>query len=152
MTSFCGWLRELLPVADPNQKWELINAGGISYASYRVAALTEELVEYEPDVLIVYCGQNEFLERRTYSGIIDMPESVRGLGAILSRTRIYSGISRLVKGKSGEEKGETLDGEWSIVDASTGDVIPFDVAGIVLAPSTSQWSSVGRPTAPGSLQ
>ena len=121
MTSFCGWLRELLPVADPNQKWELINAGGISYASYRVAALTEELVEYEPDVLIVYCGQNEFLERRTYSGIIDMPESVRGLGAILSRTRIYSGISRLVKGKSGEEKGETLDGEVNtILDQSVG--------------------------------
>ena len=121
MTSFCGWLRELLPVADPNQKWELINAGGISYASYRVAALTEELVEYEPDVLIVYCGQNEFLERRTYSGIIDMPESVRGLGAILSRTRIYSGISRLVKGKGGEEKGETLDGEVNtILDQSVG--------------------------------
>ncbi len=35
-------------------------------------------------------------------------------------------------------EGETLDGEWSIVDSTTGDVIPFDVAGIVLAPSTSQ--------------
>ena len=43
LTSFCGWLRELLPVADPSRKWELINAGGISYASYRVAALMEEL-------------------------------------------------------------------------------------------------------------
>ncbi len=63
MTSFCGWLRELLPVADPSQKWELTNAGGISYASYRVAALTEELVEYEPDVLIVYCARISKFQR-----------------------------------------------------------------------------------------
>ena len=120
-TSFCGWLRELLPVADPSQKWELINAGGISYASYRVAALTEELVEYDPDVLIVYCGQNEFLERRTYSGIIDMPEAVRGLGALLSRTRIYSGISRIVKKKPELGEEAQLDGEVNtILDQSIG--------------------------------
>ena len=79
-TSFCGWLRELLPVADPSRQWELINAGGISYASYRVAALMEELADYQPDVFIVYSGQNEFLERRTYSGIIEMPAPVRGSG------------------------------------------------------------------------
>ena len=120
-TSFCGWLRELLPVADPSQKWEVINAGGISYASYRVAALTEELAEYDPDVLIVYCGQNEFLERRTYSGIIDMPEAVRGLGALLSRTRIFSGISRIVKKKPEPAEGAQLDGEVNtILDQSIG--------------------------------
>jgi tetratricopeptide (TPR) repeat protein len=48
-TSFAGWLRELLPVADPGRRWEVINAGGISYASYRVARLMEELVRFEPD-------------------------------------------------------------------------------------------------------
>jgi len=63
-TSFCGWLRALLPVADPSRRWQLINAGGISYASYRVAALMEELVDYDPDLFIVYSGHNEFLERR----------------------------------------------------------------------------------------
>ena len=105
-TSFCGWLRELLPVADPSQDWELINAGGISYASYRVAALMEELSEYEPDIFIVYCGQNEFLERRTYSGIIDMPDSVRGLTAVMSHTRTYSAMVRLIRGFGKESAGE----------------------------------------------
>lgn len=122
-TSFCGWLRELLPVADSSKNWELINAGGISYASYRVSALMEELSEYEPDVFIVYCGQNEFLERRTYSGIIDMPASVRGIGAVLSRTRTYSGITRLVRNSNKEEEGapEKLDGEVNaILDQSVG--------------------------------
>ena len=40
-TSFSGWLRELLPMVDSGRDWEVINAGGISYASYRVAMLME---------------------------------------------------------------------------------------------------------------
>ena len=61
-TSFCGWLRLFLPAVDPSRRWEVINAGGISYASYRVARLMEELADYEPDLFIVYSGHNEFLE------------------------------------------------------------------------------------------
>ena len=68
--SFCGWLRAYLQAADPTRNWEVINAGGVSYASYRVAILMEELVEYDPDLFIVYSGHNEFLERRTYPQII----------------------------------------------------------------------------------
>ena len=125
-TSFCGWLRELLPVADPSRDWELINAGGISYASYRVAALMEELSAYQVDLFIVYCGQNEFLERRTYSGIIDMPAPVRGLAAMLSRTRTYSATARLVRGfreKPAAARGqsEQLAGEVdTILDQTVG--------------------------------
>ena len=89
-TSFCGWLRELLSKSDSSHRWELINAGGISYASYRVALLMEELIRYEPDLFIIYTGHNEFLERRTYSRIVEMPSSVRGLGAFFSRTRTYA--------------------------------------------------------------
>jgi len=37
---------ELLPEADKSKKWEVINAGGISYASYRVARVMEELLEF----------------------------------------------------------------------------------------------------------
>lgn len=91
-TSFCGWLREMLPKVDPSRRWELINAGGISYASYREALLMEELVGYEPDLFIVLSAHNEFLEQRTYSQIIAMPEALRGLGATLSRTRIYTAL------------------------------------------------------------
>lgn len=125
-TSFCGWLRELLPVADPSRDWELINAGGISYASYRVAVLMEELSAYQPDVFIVYCGQNEFLERRTYAGIIDMPAPVRGLAAVLSRTRTYSATTRLVRGfrkkpNAAPGDSEQLAGEVStILDQTVG--------------------------------
>lgn len=100
-TSFCGWLRELLPVADPSRKWEVVNAGGVSYASYRVALVMEELVDYEPDLFIVYTGHNEFLERRSYPEIIAMPRAVRGVGGIASKTRIWKAMSGVLMPDSG---------------------------------------------------
>ena len=96
-TSFCGWLRQYFPAADPSQEWEVINAGGISYASYRVAKLMEELIDYAPDLFVVYTGHNEFLEERTYSGIIETPATVRGMQSLLSRTRTYSMVSDILK-------------------------------------------------------
>ena len=95
-TSFCGWLRAMLPKADPSRRWEVINCGGISYASYRIAVLMEELVQYQPDLFIIYNGENEFLEQRTYRDIIAMPGALRGVGALLSRTRVHSAAKTLV--------------------------------------------------------
>ncbi|OYP30434.1 hypothetical protein CGZ80_22560 [Rhodopirellula sp. MGV] len=65
-TSFAGWLRQLLPKSDPSRNWEVINAGAISYASYRVAVVMEQFSPYDVDLFVVYTGQNEFLEWRTY--------------------------------------------------------------------------------------
>lgn len=91
-TSFSGWLRELLPLVDGSKKWEVINAGGISYASYRVAHLMEELVNYQPDLFIVYTGHNEFLEERTYREIKEMPAVIRSTAGLLSRTRTWAAM------------------------------------------------------------
>ena len=125
-TSFCGWLREFLPEADPSRQWEVINAGGISYASYRVAILAEELLRYEPDLMIIYSGQNEFLERRTYDRLIRMPRAVRGLGAIASRTRTSAVVRRTIDACSHrdsptEGKSSTLEAEvTTLLDDSVG--------------------------------
>lgn len=95
-TSFPGWLRELLPAAQQDRDWEVINAGGISYASYRVARLMEELAQYQPDLFIIYTGQNEFLEERTYRDLKNMPESIRTTVGVLARTRTWSAMSSLL--------------------------------------------------------
>ena len=90
LTSFCGWLRRFLPEVDPTRNWEVINAGGISYASYRAARLMEELEAYEPDLFIIYSGHNEFLESRTYDELLKVPEFVRSIASLASHTRIYT--------------------------------------------------------------
>ena len=94
--SFCGWLRAYLKAADPSRDWEVINAGGVSYASYRVTRVMEELVQYQPDLFVVYSGQNEFLEQRSYGELADLPSWVINLNASLSGTRIYTAMSRVV--------------------------------------------------------
>ena len=98
-TSFSGWMRELLPRVAPDAKWEVINAGGVSYASYRVARLAAELTEYEPDLLIVYTGQNEFLEERTYGDIRRASPLRRHVTGSLARTRIYALVHRIRGGQ-----------------------------------------------------
>jgi Flp pilus assembly protein TadD len=94
-TSFCGWIRAFLDEADPGS-FEVVNAGGVSYASYRVALLMEELANYEPDLFVVYSGHNEFLEERTYRDLIEMPEALRGLGGLAARTRIHTAVTGLL--------------------------------------------------------
>jgi tetratricopeptide (TPR) repeat protein len=95
--SFCGWLRAYLQAADPTRNWEVINAGGVSFASYRVARLMNELKQYQPDLFIVYSGQNEFLEQRSYSGLIDQPDWLINLNASLSGTRVYTALAELIE-------------------------------------------------------
>jgi len=125
-TSFCGWLRGYLAVAEPTREWEVINAGGVSYASYRVAMLMEELVRYQPDLFVIYSGHNEFLERRTYSEVIAMPKAVRGLGSVLSRTRTWVMVERGVQAvrrspEAGTGGGAELGSEVeTLLDASVG--------------------------------
>lgn len=97
-TSFAGWLRELLPMADRTKNWEVINAGGISYASYRVAHLMEELVAYQPDLFIIYTGHNEFLEERTYSQLRKVPTAVKSTVALLAKTRSWAAVTAALKG------------------------------------------------------
>lgn len=100
--SYSGWLRELLPAADPSRTWEVINAGGISYASYREAKLVEEIADYQPDLILVYSGHNEFLEERTYRKAAAIPGPLRTLSALLDRTRTYTVMRLALRGaKSG---------------------------------------------------
>ncbi len=115
-TSFCGWLREFLPAVDPSRKWEVINAGGISYASYRVARLMDALTGFEPDLFVIYTGHNEFLEERTYEKLLGTPEFIRDIASLASRLRIYTLLSDLINTNK-----DVLDKEVdAILDNSVG--------------------------------
>jgi tetratricopeptide (TPR) repeat protein len=121
-TSFVGWLRELLEVAADDRQWEVINAGGISYASYRVAEVMEELCEYSPDVFVVYTGHNEFLEERSYRDQRADPAVARRLNAIFGKTRTYSLAHRLLRRENAQTDRRTiLSGEVdAILDHAAG--------------------------------
>ena len=122
LTSYPGWMRELLAIADSSREWEVINAGGISYASYRVAAVMEELTGYQPDLFVVYCGHNEFLEERTYRDVKRKPSSLLKLRGFLNRTQTYAALNRLLSPLT-IDRGEIprLPGEVdAVLDHTTG--------------------------------
>jgi Flp pilus assembly protein TadD len=88
--AFPAWLQRYLDQAAPSRRFEVINAGGISYASYRVAVLMRELLRYQPDLFVVYTGHNEFLEERTYSELIHQSPLLKSLRLRLNGLRSYT--------------------------------------------------------------
>jgi len=122
--SFCGWLRAYLAAADNTRRWEVINAGGISFASYRVARLMTQLSQYDPDLFIVYTGQNEFLEQRSYGPLAKLPGWLLNLNTALSATRVYSAMVRaydaLQSQGSGGDRTSQLGTEEALLNQSVG--------------------------------
>ncbi len=82
-TAFPYWLGLYLQAADADRTLEVINCGGLSYASYRVLAILREVLDYEPDLIVIYTGHNEYLERRSYAEYDSRPWWQR-LGASLA--------------------------------------------------------------------
>ena len=56
-------LETLQPRPDGRERWEVINLGRSGYGSERVAILGRQALVLEPDVVVVYSGHNEFVER-----------------------------------------------------------------------------------------
>jgi len=120
-TSFVGFLRAFLPEMDPSRQWEVVNAGGISYASYRIEVLARELAQYQPDLFVLYTGHNEFLEDRTYSSLIDTPEPIRRLVGLASWSRTFSLARRVLRGEPESQNRTTLAADVdAILDRSLG--------------------------------
>lgn len=60
------YLQRALAAALPQRRPHVINASAHAYAAYRVRLIFDNVVEHDPEILILYSGNNEFLERRTY--------------------------------------------------------------------------------------
>lgn len=101
--SFSGVLGDVLTEALPERRVESINAAGISYAMHRLRFVARELVEYEPDVLIVYSGHNEFIEPDFFAELKQRTPEVNRLLELLWRWRLYSGLQSLVSRISADD-------------------------------------------------
>jgi tetratricopeptide (TPR) repeat protein len=112
-TSFPIWLKILLDEFEPKKSHEVINAGGISYASYRIVRLMREIANYQPDLFIVYTGHNEFLETVTYSNLLNRPRFLKHVVCTLDKTRIYRFASLTIRSlrKTIKKNSSGLPGE-----------------------------------------
>ncbi len=95
-TSFSNWFKELLARYGNRPDVETINTGGISYASYRVLRVMQEMVNYQPDLFIVYSGHNEFLEARTFAAQKDETQIVGAVRGLLHHSRLYTLLKKSI--------------------------------------------------------
>jgi len=89
-TSFPTWLKLSLQAARLETNWEVVNAGGISYASYRLMPIMQELLAHQPDLFVLYMGHNEFLEDRTYRNPKSTPPILIRWHRVLLGLRSYA--------------------------------------------------------------
>ena len=106
-TSFAKWLQIELKLRDPSRDYEVINCGGLSYASYRLARITEEVMEYDPDLIVVATGHNEFLEDRTYQDVKSRSNRGGALMAWLYSLRTVTLARQLGSGTDVEKARES---------------------------------------------
>lgn len=69
-TSFPTCMETGLKTAAPEYEWDVVNCGGVSYASYRLLPILDEVLSYEPAAIVLCAGHNEFLEFMTYRDAI----------------------------------------------------------------------------------
>jgi lysophospholipase L1-like esterase len=81
---FTALLGRRLAGPDGSRKVEAINLGGFAYGSYRLTGIVEEVLGYSPDLVIVMCGSNEFLEPRHYADLMEPSD----LSALLAASRV----------------------------------------------------------------
>jgi lysophospholipase L1-like esterase len=91
-TSLTTWLRLALDAAGPDRHFEVVNCGGVSYASYRVAKILDEVLDHQPDAIVIYTGHNEFLEDREYAEVRQMSAPRRWISHLAAKLRTVTWI------------------------------------------------------------
>jgi lysophospholipase L1-like esterase len=90
--AYSTYLAEALKHVYPQKDFEVLNLSGHAFGSNRVRLIFEELLEFEPDLLILYSGNNEFLEERFYKKPTATSRRIHQIGNLLRLSRIYSWV------------------------------------------------------------
>lgn len=88
---FSGYLRRALDRAESG-RFEIINAAGMSFGSHRVLDVLKDVVLFEPDLVIIYSGNNEYVERNVLPEIKAPPAALEKIGALFNNTHTYRAV------------------------------------------------------------
>jgi len=114
--SFDRWLFYRLMHTFPDREFEIVNVSLTAVNSYTVLGFAKEIVNYQPDAVLIYCGQNEYYgalgvgstsQLGNHPAIIQSVLFLRSFRLVQLMENSYSGIRKLVRGKT-IDTGETL--------------------------------------------
>lgn len=90
--AFTSVLGELLAASHEDLQVEAVNASGVSYAMHRLNIVADELLQYEPDIFVIYSGHNEFIEPVFMKALKRRNPIRTRVEYVAAHSRIYSGI------------------------------------------------------------
>lgn len=97
--TFARHLERMLEAAYPERQVEVMNLGIVAIAARQVEVLVRHVCEsYEPDVMIVYSGNNEFLEVHAEKYAAAHANLFSSLRDRLLQTHLYRLVDRLLRG------------------------------------------------------
>ena len=88
--AFPAILEQVLARAHPNRHVEAVNVAGISYAMHRLRIVANEIVNYEPDIVVIYSGHNEFIEPAYFNKLKRRSPQRNRLTHLAAHWRLYS--------------------------------------------------------------
>lgn len=98
--SFAHFLEEMLRASDPARQFEVSNLGIVGLSSDEVELLVADVSRrYAPDVLIVYSGNNEFLEPHARKYALSQWSPLERLLDRLRDTNLRRAADQMVRGK-----------------------------------------------------
>lgn len=111
-----SFLREMLDDAWPNRTVEVINLGTTAVASFPVREFLEQALEYEPDLVVVYSGHNEFYgaygvassnQAGSTPGMLKLQYQLRGFAIVQALSR----LAQYLRGSAPPSLMETMVGQ-----------------------------------------
>ncbi len=90
------YLSDKLNKSFPKQSIRIINIGGNSYGSTRLLLHLNEIIEYQPDVILLYSGHNEFEEKYINDRFFKDNIFTKMNDWLFSVSRLYQLMSKII--------------------------------------------------------
>lgn len=121
-----AFLQEMLGDAWPGRRVEVINLGTTAVASYPTLDMVTQALHYQPDLVVVYSGHNEFYGAY---GVASMHAAGRSPWALrLNRRLRGTGLMQALAGLLARPSGQRDDGSRTLMEMMIGNdsIAPSD--------------------------
>ncbi len=107
--AFTAILSDVLAESLPGRVVECVNAAGVSYGMQRLQAILPEILSYSTDIIVVYCGHNEFIEHNLLR-LTEERSAEQPVVDLLARfSRLHALLSSVLTRENDEERFQVLE-------------------------------------------
>jgi len=91
-----------------DESWEVVNLGRSGYGSERVTILLEQSLVLDPDVILIYSGHNEFMER-SFAQSLTEQGALSGFGRLAEELKVLRVMNVLMRAFEPDLRDRSVD-------------------------------------------